>query len=85
MHLSPPALTLPPGNPLDHAEMLIDHDTDCDQLANAGNDGRAIAEAPPAIRRRAVLEKGLRPFFHGGWVSALCIGELAHFRQVAHM
>ncbi|ORY81239.1 mannosyltransferase putative-domain-containing protein [Leucosporidium creatinivorum] len=73
VHLSPPGLTLPPGNPLDHAEILEDYDTDCDQLANAGNDGRAISEAPPAIRRRAVLEKGLRPFFHGGWVSALCI------------
>lgn len=75
MHLSPSSLTLPPGNPLDHPESLEDHDTDCDHLANAGNDGQAIKPASPAIRRRAVLEKGLRPFFHGGWVSALCIGE----------
>jgi len=42
-------------------------------LANAQNDGIAIADAPLAVRRRAVLEKGLRPFFHGGWMSALCI------------
>ena len=42
-------------------------------LANAANDGIALAQAPLAVRRRAVLEKGLRPFFHGGWMSALCI------------
>lgn len=42
-------------------------------LANAQNDGIAISPAPLPVRRRAVLEKGLRPFFHGGWMSALCI------------
>lgn len=40
--------------------------TDCDQLANAQNDGRAISDAPPAVRKRAALEKGLQAFFHGG-------------------
>lgn len=40
---------------------------------SAGNDGRAIKPAPPAVRRRAALENGIRAFFHGGWNSALCI------------
>lgn len=35
-------------------------------LANAANDGKAISDAPPAVRKRAALEKGLQPFFHGG-------------------
>ncbi|KAI5474519.1 alpha 1,2-mannosyltransferase, glycosyltransferase family 71 protein [Pseudohyphozyma bogoriensis] len=52
---------------------LEDYDIDCDQLANAGNDGRAISPAGPAVRRRAALEKGIRTFFHGGWISALCV------------
>ncbi|KAM0752545.1 hypothetical protein T439DRAFT_286821 [Meredithblackwellia eburnea MCA 4105] len=54
-------------------EDLEDHDVDCDHLANAQNDGRALSPAGPAVRKRAALEKGIRPFFHGGQVSALCI------------
>ncbi|KAK4705368.1 hypothetical protein P7C70_g837, partial [Phenoliferia sp. Uapishka_3] len=54
-------------------EELDDYDVDCDMLANADHSGNAIAPAPPAVRKRAALEKGLVPFFHGGWISALCI------------
>ncbi|KAK4047491.1 hypothetical protein OIV83_005404 [Microbotryomycetes sp. JL201] len=72
--LTPASSTLPPFESRNMPEELIDHDVDADMLANAQNDGRAINPvAPPAVRRRAVIEKGLRPFFHGGWVSALCI------------
>lgn len=52
---------------------MPDYDVDADHLANAASDGKALSPAPIAVRRRAVLENGLRPFFHGGWMSALCI------------
>ncbi len=67
-------MSWPPSNDfLPEDADLPDYDVDADMLANAANDGIAISQAPIAVRRRAVLEKGLRPFFHGGWMSALCI------------
>lgn len=48
-------------------------DVEADMLANAWDDGRAIMPASDEVRRRAALERGLRPFFHGGVISALCI------------
>jgi hypothetical protein len=48
-------------------------DIEADQLANAQLDGRAIKPASIGVRRRAAMELGLRPFFHGGVVSALCV------------
>ncbi|GAA5992174.1 hypothetical protein JCM11641_007787 [Rhodosporidiobolus odoratus] len=67
---------------LEEEDPMTDDDVDCDMLANAGNDGfalGAVPDGPPGwrIRRRAVMEKGVRAGFHGGWVSALCIGTLA--------
>lgn len=64
LHSSPNSMQLPQEADKDVPEVYIDHDVDCDMLANAANDGVAISPAPPAVRRRAVLEKGLRPFFH---------------------
>jgi hypothetical protein len=48
-------------------------DVEADMLANAGDDGRAIMPASEEVRRRAAIERGLRPYFHGGAISALCI------------
>ncbi|KZT62802.1 glycosyltransferase family 71 protein [Calocera cornea HHB12733] len=48
-------------------------DVEADMLANADDDGNCIQPAEPEVRRRAILEKGIRVFFHGGQWSALCI------------
>ncbi|CDZ97044.1 Alpha-mannosyltransferase [Phaffia rhodozyma] len=48
-------------------------DVDCDMLADADDLGHARAPAAEAVRRRAATERGGRAFFHGGYVSALCI------------
>lgn len=48
-------------------------DVEADMLANAWDDGRAIMPASVEVRRRAAVERGLRPYFHGGVISALCI------------
>ncbi|GAA6037587.1 hypothetical protein JCM8097_006128 [Rhodosporidiobolus ruineniae] len=65
---------------LEEEDPLADDDIDCDMLADVGNDGNARSAARPEgeearnrVRRRAVMEKGIRAGFHGGWVSALCI------------
>lgn len=43
-------------------------------LANADPiTGWAIQPATEEVRKRAVLERGLRPYFHGGGNSAFCI------------
>ncbi|GAA5821126.1 hypothetical protein JCM11251_001976 [Rhodosporidiobolus azoricus] len=57
---------------------MTDDDVECDMLANAGNDGIALKQVEDGpkgwrVRRRAVMEKGMRAGFHGGWISALCI------------
>lgn len=46
---------------------------EADMLANAHDDGRAIQPATVDVRRRASIERGLRPYFHGGVISTLCI------------
>lgn len=48
-------------------------DVEADMLANVHDDGRGIQPASIDVRRRASVERGLRPFFHGGVISALCI------------
>ena len=48
-------------------------DVEADMLANVVDDGRGIMPATEEVRRRAAMERGLRPFFHGGVISALCI------------
>lgn len=48
-------------------------DVDADMLANADDDGWTIHPGNHEVRRRAALERGIRPFFHGGVFSALCI------------
>ncbi|KAF8577363.1 glycosyltransferase family 71 protein [Ramaria rubella] len=48
-------------------------DVEADMLANADDDGWAIYPGDDEVRRRAALERGIRPFFHGGVYSALCI------------
>ncbi|GAA5998961.1 uncharacterized protein JCM10292_005826 [Rhodotorula paludigena] len=61
---------------LEAADPLVDEDADCDDLADAENDGtvpRGREGRSARTRRRAVVEKGMRAHFHGGWVSALCI------------
>lgn len=45
-----------------------DLDVDVEMLANADDEGVAITPAPPAVRRRAALERGIKGFFHGGFV-----------------
>jgi alpha 1,2-mannosyltransferase len=54
-------------------EDLVDWGVEADMLANADTDGTAIMPAPEVVRRRAALERGLRPFLHGGSVSAVCV------------
>ncbi|KAF8494303.1 mannosyltransferase putative-domain-containing protein [Gautieria morchelliformis] len=49
------------------------HDVEADMLANADDDGWTIYPGSDEVRRRAALERGIRPFFHGGVYSALCI------------
>jgi len=48
-------------------------DVEADMLANADDDGWAIYPGSEEVRRRAALERGVRPYFHGGVISALCI------------
>lgn len=48
-------------------------DVEADMLANAKDDGWGIQPAHIEVRRRAAIERGIRPFFHGGAISALCI------------
>jgi alpha 1,2-mannosyltransferase len=48
-------------------------DVEADMLANADDDGWTIYPGSEEVRRRAALERGIRPFFHGGVYSALCI------------
>lgn len=79
LNLFPSTLTLPTTSPDTYTEELEldppDLDVDCDQLANVDVEGRAIKIAGPATRRRAAIERGTAAEFHGGWISALCIGE----------
>ncbi len=49
------------------------NDVEADMLANAKDDGWAIQPATSEVRRRAAVERGVRPYFHGGVISALCI------------
>lgn len=61
---------------LEAVEPLEDDDVDCDMIANTSNDGISIGAVPEGpvgwkIRRRAVMEKGIRTGFHGGWVRLL--------------
>ncbi|GAA5875087.1 hypothetical protein JCM16303_005003 [Sporobolomyces ruberrimus] len=78
----PSTLTIPTkyerSSTLEAEDPLTDDDIDCDMLANASDDGIALAPVPEGskgyrIRRRAVMEKGIRAFFHGGMWSAFCI------------
>ncbi|KIJ26403.1 glycosyltransferase family 71 protein, partial [Sphaerobolus stellatus SS14] len=48
-------------------------DVEADMLANADDEGRAIYTGNEEVRRRAALERGIRPYFHGGGNSAFCI------------
>ncbi|EJU06345.1 hypothetical protein DACRYDRAFT_97827 [Dacryopinax primogenitus] len=48
-------------------------DVEADMLANCDDSGYCIQPGDAEVRRRAVLEKGIRVFFHGGQWSALCI------------
>ncbi|TNY23116.1 family 71 glycosyltransferase [Rhodotorula diobovata] len=55
-------------------EPLVDEGVDCDMLADVRDDGTSLGgTASPRVRRRAVMEKGIRAGFHGGWNTALCI------------
>ncbi|MBW0500979.1 hypothetical protein O181_040694 [Austropuccinia psidii MF-1] len=54
-------------------EKEIDYGVEADMLANADDQGQAIMDAPAPVRRRAALERGLRPFLHGGGNSAICV------------
>ncbi|GAA5958578.1 hypothetical protein JCM3765_006679 [Sporobolomyces pararoseus] len=59
---------------LEREDPLTDDDIDCDMLANADDSGIALSPAPNyRVRRRSIMEKGIRAFFHGGQWSALCI------------
>jgi alpha 1,2-mannosyltransferase len=48
-------------------------DVEADMLANADDDGWTIYPGSDEVRRRAALERGIRPFFHGGGDTAFCI------------
>ncbi|GAA5907033.1 uncharacterized protein JCM6883_006119 [Sporobolomyces salmoneus] len=59
---------------LEREDPLVDDDIDCDMLANVQDDGTALVTASNyRVRRRGVIEKGIRAGFHGGMWSALCI------------
>ncbi|EIM82059.1 uncharacterized protein STEHIDRAFT_171646 [Stereum hirsutum FP-91666 SS1] len=60
----------------DHEKLHLFNSTEveADMLANADPlTGWAIQPATEEVRKRAVLERGLRPYFHGGGNSAFCI------------
>ncbi|KAF8517044.1 mannosyltransferase putative-domain-containing protein [Hysterangium stoloniferum] len=48
-------------------------DVEADMLANADDNGWTIYPGDEEVRRRAALERGIRPFFHGGGNTAFCI------------
>lgn len=48
-------------------------DVEADMLANADDEGWTIYPGSDEVRRRAALERGIRPFFHGGGNTAFCI------------
>lgn len=48
-------------------------DVEADMLANADDQGWTIYPGSDEVRRRAALERGIRPFFHGGGNTAFCI------------
>lgn len=50
--------------PLMPNDTLQDWGVEADMLANADVYGKAIIDAPPAVRKRAALERGLTPFLH---------------------
>ena len=49
------------------------NDVEADMLANADDEGWTIYPGSDEVRRRAALERGIRPFFHGGGNTAFCI------------
>lgn len=49
------------------------NDVEADMLANADDNGWTIYPGTEEVRRRAALERGIRPFFHGGGNTAFCI------------
>lgn len=48
------------------ADASLDFTITADHLANANSHGLAILPAPPHVRRRAALERGLHTVFHDG-------------------
>lgn len=64
----PPSSIFPPTSPFDSESdsNLVDHDVDCDQLANSDYNGISIGSASLAIRRRAAMERGVKVQWHGG-------------------
>lgn len=58
------------------ADKFVDEGTHCDQLASADIDGNALKAASPAIRRRAIMERGLAAKWHGhGGGDPLALGK----------
>ncbi|GAA5929822.1 hypothetical protein JCM3775_006564 [Rhodotorula graminis] len=68
------AATFGSSRALETIEPLVDEGVDCDMLADVRDNGTSLGgTASPRVRRRAVMEKGIRAGFHGGWNIALCI------------
>jgi hypothetical protein len=56
----------PPINSTEEEQTSVKGDLDCDMLANAYFDGKALAPAPRSVMLRAAYERGLKPGWHGG-------------------
>ncbi|KDQ21097.1 glycosyltransferase family 71 protein [Botryobasidium botryosum FD-172 SS1] len=78
----PKAHNTPVSNPVSTRQSAVPYpdpvmhdadDVEADMLANADDDGWGIQPATEEVRRRAAVERAIRPYFHGGVISALCI------------
>ncbi|GJJ14446.1 hypothetical protein Clacol_008710 [Clathrus columnatus] len=67
--------SFPPSGHVPYPDPIVRDATDveADMLANADDDGWTIYPGTEEVRRRAALERGIRPFFHGGGNTAFCI------------
>lgn len=72
---SNPSSSTPPKGYVPYPDPAIRKadDVEADMLANADDNGWTIYPGNEEVRRRAALERGIRPFFHGGGYTAFCI------------
>jgi alpha 1,2-mannosyltransferase len=67
----------PPNKPsypdLEKGDLKGPTEVEADMLANVDDEGWGIMPASPEVRRRGLLERGIRPYFHGGERASLFI------------